>query len=355
MGQMDVNCLACAQEGGCFEATAIDDVVILKISGSVGTGGMNKTADVRIIQTALNGIPADEGGTTTALKADGIAGTLTRTAITRYQQKNVTIIDGRVDPNGPTIRAMNQSLGGGVDIVTAGSGTGGAKAGKSPFQPLDPKVVTKIVSLLAKIRVVIRAANFQLDLASPFIGTKKIVKPTGPFLAPARLALARLDLVFDLGKLSNPSPSFHNIRTAFKNMDVALNRTFETDPLIAPILFVPNKFVVMEKKAAAYTSAGGAFLSNKATLKNLGVPANRIYLCNNLLNETDLNQISVAVHELAHYVSGRPFAIVDPVKKGRMLNPSNKPSFDAIRPDQKIRSAEHYAFFAVLSGFLKLD
>lgn len=353
---MEVHCLACAQEGGCFEATAIDDVVILKISGSVGAGGMNKTADVRVIQTALNDISAEDGGTVTPLKVDGIAGTLTRSAITRYQQKNVTIIDGRVDPNGPTIRAMNESLGGGgADIVAAGSGTGAAKAGKSPFQPLDPKVVTKIVGLLAKIRVVIRAANFQLDIASPFIGTTKIVKPTGPFQAPARLALAMLDTVFDLGKLSNPSPSFHNIRTAFKNMDVALNRSFETDPLIAPILFVPNKFVVMEKKAAAYTSAGGAFVTDKVKLKKLGVPANRIYLCNNLLNETEINQISVAVHELAHYVSGRPFAITDQVKKGRMLNAATKPSFDAIRPDQKIRSAEHYAFFAVFAGFRKLD
>lgn len=354
---MEINCLACARDGGCFEATAIDDVVILRISGSVGAGGMNKTPDVSIIQKALNDISAEDGGAAAApLKVDGIAGTLTRTAITRYQQKNVTIIDGRVDPNGPTIRAMNESLGGGgVDIVAAGSGAGVAKGGKSPFQPLDPKVVTKIVGLLAKIRVVIRAANFQLDLASPFIGTKKIVKPTGLFQAPARLALNLLDAVFDLGKLSNPSPSFHNIRTAYKNMDVALNRSFETNPLIAPILFVPNKFVVMETKAAAYTSAGGAFLSSKARLKKLGVPADRIYLCNNLLNESEIHQVSVVVHELAHFVSGRPFLIDDQVKTGRMLNSASKPSFDALKPEQKIRSAEHYAFFAVLAGFRRLD
>ncbi len=352
---MEITCLACAQTGGCFEATAIDDAVIIRISGSVGTGGMNKQPDVRIIQAALNDIPADEGGATTPLKVDGIAGTLTRATISRYQTMNVTIIDGRIDPNGPTIRSMNERLGGGVDVVAAGAGAAGAgKTGKSPFQPLDPTIVTKVVSLLAKVRAVIRAADFQIAMANPFVGTTKIKKPTEPFQAGARLALNMLDTVFDLGKLSNPRPSFENIRIAFRNMNVALNRSFETDPLIAPILFVPNKFVVMEKKAAAYTSAGGAFLNSKATLRKLGVPANRIYLCNNLLNETDINQVSVAVHELAHYISGRPFLIVDQVKTGRMLNATTKPAFDAIRPDQKIRSAEHYAFFAVLAGFRRL-
>jgi hypothetical protein len=37
-----------------------------------------------------------------------------------------------------------------------------------------------------------------------------------------------------------------------------------------------------------------------------------------------------------------------------MLNPTDKPRFDALRPEQKIRSAEHYAFFAVLAGFRQL-
>jgi hypothetical protein len=42
-------------------------------------------------------------------------------------------------------------------------------------------------------------------------------------------------------------------------MNVALNRSFETAPLIAPTLFVANIFESQEKKAAAYTGAGGAF------------------------------------------------------------------------------------------------
>lgn len=354
---MEVNCLACARTGGCFEATAIDDAVIIRIKGSVGAGGMNQPPDVKVIQQALNDIPLDDGGTSPPLKVDGIAGTLTRAAITNYQRKNVTIIDGRVDPNGPTLRSLNERLGSGeVDIVSVGTGAGGSgKKGKSPFQPLDPTVVVQIVSLLAKIKAVIRAADFHIAMANPFVGTTRIKKPTGPFQAGARLSLNMLDTVFDLGKLDNPRPSFENIRLAYRNMNVALNRSFETDPLIAPILFVPNKFVAMEKKAAAYTSMGGAFVSAKVQLKKLGVPANRIYLCNNLLKETEMNQVSVAVHELAHYISGRPFFIDDQVKEGRMLNKASKPAFDKLKPEQKIRSAEHYAFFALLAGFRQIS
>ena len=279
----------------------------------------------------------------------------TRAAIARFQGAHVRARDGRVDPKGPTHAALNAELeSGGANMVTA-PGSGTPRRGRSPrLQAPDPAAVTKIISLLGKVRAVIRAANFQILTAEPFVSRTKIQPPTGPFQANVRVSLNNLNKAFDLGKFANPRPAFDNIRTAFRNMDVALNRSFETAPLIAPILFVPNTHVVMESKAAAYTSKGGAFVSAKIKLEGLGEPANRIYLCNNLVAEDDTNQISVAVHELAHFVSGRPLLIDDIVKTGRMLNPTDKPRFDAIRPEQKIRSAEHYAFFAVLAGFRQL-
>ena len=42
-------------------------------------------------------------------------------------------------------------------------------------------------------------------------------------------------------------------------MIVALNRSFRTDPLIAPTLSVPNTIASEEKKASAYSAPGGAF------------------------------------------------------------------------------------------------
>jgi hypothetical protein len=69
-----------------------------------------------------------------------------------------------------------------------------------------------------------------------------------------------------------------------------------------------------------------------------------------------VHRIKTMLHELAHYVSGRPFLIDDHVKHGAMIDPPNLPFYTAISPEKKVRSAEHYAFFAVCAaGFKKLQ
>jgi len=352
---MTVTCLACATGGGCFEASVVEDASAVVIRASVGTGGANQPADVRAIQSALNDVAIEDGGADPLLVIDGVVGPLTRAAIVRFQRAHVRVADSRVDPKGPTLAALNTARDSGSAGVATAPAAGTARRGRPPrLQAPDPTLVTTMVALLPKVRAVIRAANFHILTANPFVTKTKIRPPTGPFQANVRFSLNVLDKGFDLGKFTNPRPAFENIRTVFRNMEVALNRSFETAPLIAPILFVPNTHVVMESKAAAYTSKGGAFLSAKIKLKGLEEPANRIYLCNNLAAENETSQISVAVHELAHFVSGRPILIDDIVKTGRMLNAKDKPRFDALRPEQKIRSAEHYAFFALLAGVRRL-
>lgn len=145
---------------------------------------------------------------------------------------------------------------------------------------------------------------------------------------------------------------------------MALNRSFETSPLVAPTLFVANRFKGMEKVAAAYTSAGGAFLSSKELL-TLGVPANRIYLCSNLLDSITSFQVMASIHELAHYVSGAAIQIDDhvqghffsPVDVANLNapNPTLNPQLKTLSPSSKIRDAEHYAAFAFLAGRSKLN
>lgn len=353
---LETECLAHSPAARCFTVTAGPQGEVTTISAAVGAGGANIPADVRTIQEALNEVGPSRGGPEAPLVADGLIGPLTRTAITRFQRAHVAIVDTRVDPNGPTLAALNAELDAGVDVAAQGLvGAGGKRRRKPEFQPPDATIVATIVALMTRVRAVIRAARFQLDTANPFVRAGEPIKsPTGPFQANVRLSLRLLNAVFNLDKFKNPRPPFENIRRAFGNMDVALNRSFETAPLIAPTLFVPNTHFSMEDKAAAYTSAGGAFLSSKVKLQNLGEPADRIYLCRNLANETEINQISVVVHELAHFISGQPIKIEDMVKQGRMLNPTQKPAFDAIKPADKIRSAEHYAFFAVVASFPRL-
>jgi hypothetical protein len=241
-----------------------------------------------------------------------------------------------------------------TDVVTAPAVGAPAKGGRRGLERQDPDLTTvaQVAVLLPKVRAVIRAANFRCLSADPFVTNKKLTKPTGPFLASARLAINQLNFVFDLDKFRNPRPAFENIKRVYRNMDVALNRSFETAPLIAPTLFVPNTFVIMEKRAAAYTSAGGAFVKSTTVLSFPPQPANRIYICNSFFFFTDeREQVNTVVHELAHYVSGQPILIDDIVKSGHMLTAADKPNFDRIRPEQKVRSAEHYAFFAILAGF----
>ena len=148
--------------------------------------------------------------------------------------------------------------------------------GTSDLQPADLATVAAVGNLVATVRLVITAARFHLAAAGRFVRiNEKLTVPTGPFEAPARQSIKLLINIFSLDKHKNPRPGFDNIRRAFNNMDVALNRTFETDPLIAPVLFVPNRFISMEENFA-YTSVGGAFKSSKERFKNLPVPANRI-------------------------------------------------------------------------------
>ena len=76
------------------------------IAGSVGKGGTNKKADVRIVQAFLNSTPPEDGGPAFLLAEDGIIGPKTQAAIDKFQKKVLRQPDGRIDPQGPTIKAL---------------------------------------------------------------------------------------------------------------------------------------------------------------------------------------------------------------------------------------------------------
>jgi peptidoglycan hydrolase-like protein with peptidoglycan-binding domain len=110
-----------------------------KIAGSVGYSGRNMAANVMTVQYLLNCVPAHRGGPTVELAVDGIVGPKTIGAIRRFQTMNFGRADGRVDPDGRTLRTLH-----GYDpypeqsIQTAGafkSQAGGSSSGlpfKSP-------------------------------------------------------------------------------------------------------------------------------------------------------------------------------------------------------------------------------
>lgn len=76
------------------------------LKGSVGFGGANQRADVQLVQTLLNAVPAPRGGATPALDTDGLCGPMTTGAIRKFQTANQCMADGRIDVGGKTERTL---------------------------------------------------------------------------------------------------------------------------------------------------------------------------------------------------------------------------------------------------------
>lgn len=76
------------------------------ISASVGMGGANRSDDVKLVQQLLNEVPSGKGGPPPFLDVDGIFGSKTYGAISRFQTVNLGFADGRIDPGMKTEKAL---------------------------------------------------------------------------------------------------------------------------------------------------------------------------------------------------------------------------------------------------------
>ncbi len=79
---------------------------MLKLSGSVGRGGLNKKADVRLVQGLLNNYKIP--GVSCPIEIDGKVGDETYTRIDVFQNKALHTLkpDGRVDPGGQSFTRL---------------------------------------------------------------------------------------------------------------------------------------------------------------------------------------------------------------------------------------------------------
>jgi len=80
----------------------------MPISNSVGQGGVNVKKDVRYVQVLLNYWRQDNGRPEIA--TDGLVGPITIAAIVDFQQTVTGIVDGRVDPQGPSLKALEAAF-----------------------------------------------------------------------------------------------------------------------------------------------------------------------------------------------------------------------------------------------------
>lgn len=82
------------------------------IAKSVGKGGANERRDVLFIQATLNALSKHLKASFVLLKEDGLCGPKTVTAIKDFQKNYVGMVnpDGKVDPNGKTLRYLTMYL-----------------------------------------------------------------------------------------------------------------------------------------------------------------------------------------------------------------------------------------------------
>lgn len=83
------------------------------LSESVGKGGANVRSDVLIVQRLINQC-INLIQPLAPLREDGQCGVLTINAITEFQRRKFA--DGRVDPGGQTLKALNDSAPGEVSV-----------------------------------------------------------------------------------------------------------------------------------------------------------------------------------------------------------------------------------------------
>jgi hypothetical protein len=105
--------------------------VARQIGGSVGIKGANAADEVTTVQDLLNRAPTGLGGPLAAIAVDGIFGSETLGAISRFQGRNFGWVDGRVDPNGQTLAKLNAY----ADLGGAAPPVGPKPAGGSKFAP----------------------------------------------------------------------------------------------------------------------------------------------------------------------------------------------------------------------------
>jgi peptidoglycan hydrolase-like protein with peptidoglycan-binding domain len=87
----------------------------MPIRHSVGSGGRNIRGDVYYVQFLLSDYRCR--ASIPPIKVDGIVGPKTIGAIKAFQEEFTSVVDGRVDPGGPTIAALERAHLAGISSI----------------------------------------------------------------------------------------------------------------------------------------------------------------------------------------------------------------------------------------------
>lgn len=289
----------------------------ITITGSVGRGGRNMAADVKTIQSALNEVSPIDGGPAPKLKVDGVVGPLTIAAIEKYQRRQIGRADGRVDPDGPTIRALNGASSGNSPAQKAAKPTPPPKA--TPEQ--NTAFIARIGSLLPRARHWTSMAQMKIDMALGYVH-KGPADPKDPFPSLHDIGksdLALFDKYFHSEKNAKTTriQQLRRVRTVYDSMQTVMTGSLLEAPMFGwgVGVFQPDPLdgTLAAKGYVAYTFPGGWRAQRKdgtprrAADDNYTGPGDLrqdgIYFpIGKLMARSDNFMIETMIHELAHFV-----------------------------------------------------
>jgi peptidoglycan hydrolase-like protein with peptidoglycan-binding domain len=303
------------------------------ISDKVGQGGISLKKDVLIIQQALNAVAEARGGPVPRLATDGLIGPKTRAAIGKFQKKNISFVDFRIDPNGPTIKALNAVLGSVTSALTA-----------SPTFTVTDEQMERVFSDIVPIaQACVKAARRALGVA----------RVMGTIESPSQTLLRKH---FAVVASDPPPPDFVLIEGIFRDID----RQLSLAKVIPEQIFIKFPFTfsfaeLAEDRTLALALSNG--VKDRGQVVKLDrtdgtsatLRADAVVLTPTYFIATSDLQIGTLIHELAHFVGktdGDPDCIEDP--PGRS---SSDAALARLSAQQRPRIAELYAMFAFEAHF----
>lgn len=318
--------VCCKQALGKGGGGPVDVRITAPVGATTAARVLNRTADVRAVQNALNRFPVLDGGPDPKLVPDGICGPLTKDAIVFFQRKfgltpgerTDIDVDGIVDVDGPTIQRLR-------------SGPNRVSNGTTEFFERIPDVMRTATAASAALE----AAIFQLQFPNR-PGTLPSLNQLG------QLAVARADRHFHVSATRDPVARLRQAQRIYLGMQTAVGHV--PQGLFLALDEPPESTV----GAHAFTASGGFFIRDEtAVFDGTDLHVNSIYICPKGRALSPNGFTYVMIHELAHYVGpespSRPgeadLAIHD-------FGAFHRGTIGRVTADLALRNADTYAQFA---------
>lgn len=267
------------------------------ITAAVGLGGRNVPGDVNTIQQMLNALTPLEGGPLQVLAEDGLFGPLTQAAIGRYQNRVLGWADGRIDANGPTIKALANYIVAAPTVpygklgiaVNGAPRAGAANTGKAPSKEGDDDIKTahdRMVSLEPRLNTL----RWRLTRSTP-----QMLALLNKHFAHKKQTVTNSDI----GQVQKILRGVHHY--------VARANAFGKLPLKNVILYDPSP----PGNTIAHTVRGGDKMSTSQIQiyrdkgKNIKSPGQTIWLTSLFSSQQATEKDLVLLHEFAHFVGPR--------------------------------------------------